>query len=136
MGGGRPRFKRHWHHRSLELADGDALTWLVVDRSDRDPFIAYFRNGCPGGVHEDDRYRLLAERDHPDAGIPRCVRTPGAPSIEQGSGDRDPMRRTERSEHAGPVSAGNAGPPTPVSIGSMPPPRARRQDRQSCATSR
>ena len=72
--GGAHRFLEHWHHRNLELADGDMLTWLVVDRPGRDPFIAYFRGDCRGGIHEDDGYRLLAEHGHPDAAIPRTQR--------------------------------------------------------------
>ena len=71
LGRGGHDFKRHWYHRHLQLADGDVLTWLVVDRPGRDPFIAYFRSDRRGSVHEDDGYRLLAEHGHPDAAIPR-----------------------------------------------------------------
>ena len=35
MGRGGHDFKRHWHHRALELRDGQVVTWLVVDRPDR-----------------------------------------------------------------------------------------------------
>ena len=57
-----------WH---LEVADGDVLTWLVVDRPHRDPSIADFRSDRRGGVHEDDGYRLLTEHGHPDVSIRR-----------------------------------------------------------------
>ena len=77
-------FKRHWHHRRLELANRDVLTWLVVDRPGRGPFIAYFRGDRRGGVHEDNGYRLLAEHGHPDAGIPRARRARRLPLRDLG----------------------------------------------------
>ena len=52
------RFRRHWHHRRLRRADGEVLTWLVVDPPGRHPFIADFRSDS-GGVYEDDGYRCL-----------------------------------------------------------------------------
>jgi hypothetical protein len=71
MGRAGHHFRHRWHHRHLELVDGDTLTWLVVDRPGRRPFIAYFRGDRRGGVHDDDGHRLLVEHGHPDALIPR-----------------------------------------------------------------
>ena len=33
MGRGGDEYKRRWHHRELELDDGDELTWMVVEHS-------------------------------------------------------------------------------------------------------
>lgn len=44
-------FKRFWHDRRVDLADGDTLRWLVIARPERPPLLAPFRSHRRGGLH-------------------------------------------------------------------------------------
>ena len=68
MGRGGSGFERYWHHRQMQLGDGDTLRWLVVD-SLPPAWIAYFRSDRRGGLHEAEGHRLLVEHSHADAGL-------------------------------------------------------------------
>jgi len=72
-------FRQHWHHRSLDLPDGDVLRWLVIDDPGRAPWVAYYRSDRRGGLHWSKGLAILRATGHPDAELAQRTDTPSLP---------------------------------------------------------
>ena len=57
-----------WHRRRLVLADGDVLTWIVID-TPAPPRLEAFRLASVGAIHHGRAVAILVEHGHPDAGL-------------------------------------------------------------------